>query len=232
MHLAHSKTSTEALPEAWIERLLDKMLLSYGKKFLDQWGGVDTDKLVKHWAQELASYTRDELARGYAALESREWPPTLPEFKKLCRPGIDSAAAYQEAVEGCRARERGEIGNWSHPAVFWAASAMAYDLKQLAYAVIAKRWETALHAEMSKGEWSAIPTPALSLPAPGKALTSRQEATAMIAQYNAADILKTSRSDHRAWIPAIFKRQEAGDTTLPGISIRFAKEAMAAREAK
>lgn len=231
MKLVKSLTSTEALPESWIERLLDKMLLSYGKKFLDQWGGVDTDKLVRHWSEELASYTREELGRGYAALESQEWPPTLPAFKKLCRPGIDSAAAYQEAVEGCRARERGEIGNWSHPAIYWASAAMAYDLKQLAYNVIAKRWETALQAEMSKGEWSAIPAPMIALPAPGKTLTSRQQATEALKQLGASDVLK-SHANSRAWITKIFDRQAAGDETLPGISIRFAKEAMEAREAK
>lgn len=232
MHLAHSKTLTEsqALPESWIERLLDKMLLSYGKKFLDQWGGVDTDKLVRHWSEELASYTREELARGYAALESREWPPTLPEFKKLCRPGIDPAIAYQEAVAGVNARERGEIGTWSHPAIYWASSCMAYDLKHQAYQTIAKRWETALAAEMSKGEWSAIPQPALSLPAPGKSLSSRQQATQMLAELGASDVLK-ARTDHRAWIPAVLKRAERGDETLPGISLRFAREALAAREA-
>lgn len=235
MQIAKSSTSTDnvqPLPPTWIDALMDKMLLSFGKKFLDQWAGVDTEKLYRHWANELGGFTREELARGAAALGVATFPPTLPEFKKLCRPGIDSLAAYHEAVEGCRARERGEIGNWSHPAIFWAASAMAYDLKQLAYNVIAKRWETALHAEMSKGEWSAIPAPMIALPAPGKTLTSKQEGAAMIAQYNASDILKTSRSDHRAWIKAIFKRQADGDEALPGISVRFAKEAMEAREAK
>jgi hypothetical protein len=234
MQLAYSKTSTEnvqPLPESWIERLLDKMLLSYGKKFLDQWGGVDTDKLVRHWSEELASFTREELGRGYAALETREWPPTLPEFKKLCRPGIDAANAYQEAVAGVNARERGEIGTWSHPAIYWAASCMAYDLKHQAYQSIAKRWETALQAEMSKGEWSAIPQPMIALPAPGKSLSSRQQATDMLQKIGASDVLKP-RNDHRAWIAKIAERAKAGDDTLPGISLRFAKEAMEAREAK
>jgi hypothetical protein len=231
MQLAHSKTSIDALPESWIERLLDKMLLSYGKKFLDQWGGVDTDKLVRHWSEELASFTREELGRGYAALESREWPPTLPEFKKLCRPGIDAANAYQEAVAGVNSRERGEIGTWSHPAIYWAASCMSYDLKHQAYQTIAKRWETALQAEMSKGEWSAIPAPMIALPAPGKSLSSRQQATQMLQEIGASDVLK-ARTDHRSWITAVLKRAEKGDETLPGISVRFAREALAAREAK
>lgn len=231
MQLAHSKTSIDALPEAWIERLLDKMLLSYGKKFLDQWGGIDTDKLVAHWSSELAGFNRDELGRGYAALEAREWPPTLPEFKKLCRPGIDAGGAYAEAVAGVNARERGEIGSWSHPAIYWAASCMAYDLKHQPYQAIAKRWETALQAEMSKGEWSAIPMPMVALPAPGKSLTSRQQATQMLEQLGASDMLKP-RTNHKAWIKTVLERAERGDTTLPGISIRFAREAMQQQEAK
>jgi hypothetical protein len=229
MHLAHSKTSIDPLPESWIERLLDKMLLSYGKKFLDQWAGVDTDKLVRHWSEELASFTREELGRGYAALESREWPPTLPEFKKLCRPGIDAANAYQEAVAGVNARERGEIGTWSHPAIYWASSCMAYDLKHQAYQTIAKRWETALAAEMSKGEWSAIPEPMIVLPAPGKSLASPELAAKQMKEIGAGDLLKP-KTNHRYWITAVLKRAEKGDETLPGISVRFAKEALAARE--
>lgn len=233
MQIAKSSTSTDnvqPLPPTWIDALMDKMLLSYGKKFLDQWAGVDTEKLYRHWANELGGFTRDELARGAAAMAAQTYPPTLPEFKKMCRPGIDPSAAYQEAVAGVNARERGELGDWSHPAIFWASSCMAYDLKHQAYQSIAKRWETALQAEMSKGEWSAIPQPMIALPAPGKSLSSRQQATQMLQEIGASDVLK-ARTDHRAWIPAVLKRAERGDETLPGISLRFAREALAAREA-
>lgn len=233
MQIASLTSINQPLPASWVEKMFDQMLLTYGKKFVDQWGTADFDKLTAHWAREMASYTPTEIKRGLAGLELLDWPPTLPAFKKLCRPPLDVTAAYYEAVSGLREREAGNMGNWSHPAIFWTTVHVgAFDLKNHAYSQIKERWEKALKAEMDKGQWSAIPAPMIALPAPGKTLTDRQQATAMLAQYNASDILKTSRTDHRAWIKKIFERQAAGDETLPGISIRFAKEAMEAREAK
>jgi hypothetical protein len=233
MHIVQtSSTSIDPLPQSWIEKMFDQMLLNYGRKFTEQWGGADPDKLIAHWAREMASYTPAEIKRGLAALELRDWPPTLPEFKKMCRPPVDTTAAYYEAVAGCRDREAGNVGKWSHPAIFWATVQIgAFDLKNQSYSQIKDRWETALQAEMDKGQWSAIPEPMIALPAPGKSLTSRQQATQALQQIGAADILKP-RTNHRAWIKTVFERQEAGDDTLPGISIRFAREAMNAQEAK
>jgi hypothetical protein len=71
----------------------------------------------------------------------------------------------------------------------------------------------------------------IALPAPGKTLSDRQQESERLKQLNASEILQT-RTDHRGWIKAILKRQAAGDDTLPGISIRFAREAMEARETK
>lgn len=233
MQIASSTSISQPLPSSWVEKMFDQMLLTYGKKFVDQWGTADFDKLTAHWAREMASYTPTEIKRGLAALELLDWPPTLPAFKKLCRPPLDVTAAYYEAISGLREREVGNVGEWSHPAIFWTTVHVgAFDLKNQSYSQIKERWEKALQAEMDKGQWSAIPQPMIALPAPGKTLTDRQQATEALKRIGASDILQTNRSDHRAWIKAIFKRQEAGDTTLPGISIRFAWEAMEAREAK
>jgi hypothetical protein len=218
----------QPLPERWIEKMFDKMLLDYGKKFTDQWGGADTGALIAHWSREMASYTGPEIKRGLAAMEGRDWPPTLPEFKKLCRPPVDPLVSYYQAVEGMSARERGEVGRWTHPAIFWAAVAVgAYDLKHQSYSQMKARWELALQDQMEKGEWEAVPQPMIALPAPGKSLTSKQEATRMLEQLGASDTLKL-RSDHRAWIPKVLQRAEKGDDSLPPIALRFAREAMTA----
>lgn len=201
------------------------MLLTFGKKYTDQWGAIDPDGLRDFWALQLAGYSAAEIRRGLAALGERDWPPTLPEFKRMCRPPLDPVAAYYEAVEGVQARERGERGTWSHPAIFWAAAKIgAYDLKNVGYAQIAKRWETALQAFFEAECDDPIPDPALALPAPGKAVLSRDSAARLLADLGASGVLKRS-ANPRAWIDRIRERQRAGDPTLTAAAIRAADAA-------
>jgi hypothetical protein len=94
------------------------------------WRDTNIELVKQLWADEMGKLSNDDLRRGYGALMSRDWPPSLPEFIKLCRPTIDPTVAYYEAVAGMQARERGEVGKWSHPAIFWAAVQIsAFDLK-------------------------------------------------------------------------------------------------------
>jgi hypothetical protein len=215
-----------------VEKLLDKMLLDYGKRFTDMWARTDPDKLVLHWSRELGGYSGAELKRGHDALAARDWPPTLPEFKRMCRPAVDGLVAYYEAVEGVRARERGEMGTWSHPAIFWASVKLAFDLKSLSYSSIKDRWEVALSTEMDKGQWAEIPQPALALAAPGKTHLSREEAVKRLAELHATAAVKTpnTKHDYRAWIGKVLERAKKKDSTLPHISLRFAKEALEVKE--
>lgn len=221
--------SSDPLPIKWIEALFDKMSLSYGRKFADQWAGVAPEKLKAHWAQELATMKREELTRGYQALESRDWPPTLPEFKKMCRPGIDPLVAYYEAAAGVGERERGNKGTWTHPAIFWASAAMAHDLRTQTYSQVKERWEKSLKEQMEKGEWAPIPDVLVALPAPGNGKTDREHAGKMLAQYKADSAMQ--KNDHRAWIGKVLERAKQKDATLPAIALRFAKEAMSTTEA-
>ena len=93
--LTTSLTSTEALPTTWVERIFDVMLATFGKKFIDQWVGVEPEKLQAHWAAKLAGYAPAELKRGIDALEKLTFAPTLPEFRALCL-GIPSLAAVRD----------------------------------------------------------------------------------------------------------------------------------------
>jgi hypothetical protein len=227
-NLQTSSTSTPALPESWIEKLFHRMLLTYGKKFSDQWGGADTDELIGYWAQELGSYTGQEIKRGIAAMESREWPPTLPEFKKLCRPPINPTVAYYEALAGVQARAAGEMGVWSHPATFWAAMPLSFDLSNQSYSQIRARWEAALDAQMELGVWEPIPQPALALPAPGKAELSKEAAANMLRELDARGVAKkaSDRIDHKRWAKQIMQRIANGDKSVSLIQGQFARTAL------
>lgn len=227
-----SSTSTDwplnAMPQRWIQKLFNEMLMAYGKKFTDQWQGADATELQKHWALKLAGLSGEELKRGVGKLDAREWPPTLPEFIKLCRPEVDPFVIYCEAVAGVAARNRGEVGKWSHPAVYWASVGMAFDLGSQTYAQIRVRWETALAEQMSRGEWPEIPQPVLALNAPGKSVLSKEKAAEMIQELGAVGIGKTyeQEMDHKSWAKHIMKREQIGDRTLTHVQVRFAKEAL------
>lgn len=226
----NSLTSISSLPETWIEKLFDKMLLDYGKKFIDQWSGADTDKLIAHWSRELAGYSGLELKRGYDALATRDWPPSLPEFKKMCRPPVDAMHAYYEAMEGVIAREKGEKGTWSHPAIYWAAVRLAFDLKSLTYSQVKDRWEKAFSDEMERGSWPDIPEASLALPAPGKADLSKEKAAQLLNDLGASDVLKP-KTDHKRWAKRIIEGAKKPGHELSALQIRSAKEALAERTA-
>jgi hypothetical protein len=227
LNLATSQTSTEQLPDSWIEKLFHRMLLSYGKKFTDQWGGADGDELIAHWGLELAGYTGAEIKRGLDALANKEWPPTLPEFKKLCRSPLDPVKAYYEAVAGIAARAAGEYGKWSHPAVYWTAMPMSFDLGNMSVSQMKPRWESALDAQMAIGEWAEIPQPMLALVAPGKSVPNPAQAAQLLRKLR--DEVVSPRSDGRdpkRWAERILERAARGDKELLAIQIQFASEAV------
>lgn len=221
----NSSTSTSALPEAWVERLFERMLLEYGKRFGDQWAQADMDKLIAHWATELAGYSGPELKRGVDALATRDWPPTLPEFKRMCRPPVDAVKAYYEAVNGVQTRVRGEHGTWSHPAIFWAAMPMAAELREQTYSAVKARWEAALADQLGRGEWEEIPRPALALTSPGQSTTSTEKARAAIQRVLGQVVNRPADGDPKAWARRLLDRAEAGEKVTPTM-LRMAQEAL------
>jgi len=220
-------------------RVFDHMLFSFGKKFTDMWAAAFKAKELDHggdgfgglramWALKLAHLSPQEIKRGVDALSRQQYCPTLPEFIGLCRPPIDPLAAYYEAVEGVTARERGETGEWSHPAIFWATVAVgAHDLKGSTYSHIRQRWETALQAEIDKGAWADIPKPMIALPAPSRRELDKQVAARVLSGLK--DLTPTGKSDHKAWAKRILQRVANGEK-LPLVSVQMAKDAIQARE--
>lgn len=226
----NSLTSTRPVPLSWVESLFARMQAMYGNKFIDMWRDADLPTVKAMWADEMGKLNSEELRRGYGALMTRDWPPTLPEYIRMCKPSIDPTVAYYEAVNGMQARERGEHGKWSHPAIFWAAvKVSAYDLKHIGFSQIKTRWEKALSDEMEKGEWSAVPEPMIALPAPGKSELSREKATAMLSSLGASGVLKQSGDDRR-WARKIMQRVADNDQNVSAMQVRFAREALEVRK--
>ena len=78
------------LTDEHFNHLADVMLSMFGHKWRSQYG-LDIDPL---WRRCLADLDPEELQRGVAELghQGAEWPPSLPEFRKLCHPPAEAPA--------------------------------------------------------------------------------------------------------------------------------------------
>jgi hypothetical protein len=228
-----SSTSTDA----GIDWLFAELHGMFGNKVLDAYrsghveGGVDTgiENMKRTWLERIRAngITRGQLRRGLTACERLRFPPTWGEFLALCQPEPDPVAAYQEAVAGLEARDRGEIGEWSHPAVYWAASGLRRELQQEAYGSVRERWLAAFKRQMARGAWDPIPEAHVALPAPGQAFTSREAAAKALRELGASGILRAHvpLGQGLRWVDKVLARAAAGDPTLPAASLRLAREA-------
>lgn len=205
MQLTESQTSLGAL-------VVSEMRLMYGAKFGQQWQGLTPRELKESWDQKLSGMTEVEIRAGLVACLSRDWPPTVPEFLRLCRPWMNPEVAYHEAVHGMSCRRGGEIGQWSHPAIYWAAVATGtHDLLNSTYSTMKARWERAFSDELSKGQWAAIPEVREALPAPGQTVATKQEAAAALKRMGADKALSQAGRDGRRWIDKWDERIARGE---------------------
>jgi hypothetical protein len=218
-------STSEPLPTAWIEKLFERMAALYGSKFADMWRGTDPEQVKALWSQELGKLSREEVTKGAQALMTLEWPPSLPQFINLCRPKLDAQKAFVEALNGLVARDRGEVGVWSHPAVFWAAvSVGGFDMKNSTYPQIQARWRVALEDELAKGDWAEIPKPVVALPAVKVAADVAQKYLAQLQPFSA----ESNGVDHKRWAKRILERHAQGDKRLLPIQVSMAQAALKA----
>jgi hypothetical protein len=185
------------------------------------------DNWATSWAEtfEEERITLEEVAAGLKyCRKNLEWPPSIAEFVKACRPSINPLTAYYEAVAGCQARQRGEVGVWSHPAVYWASVPLSYDLLSQSYSQIKLRWEKSFEDQMNKGEWDEIKKPLVALPPPSKGKTSNHEAAKTLRDIGASEILTINKSD-TAWYRKILDRVKKGDKTVTLRQRKVAEEA-------
>lgn len=205
MQLATSDVSMGAMVVA-------EMRLMYGAKFGQQWQGLTPRELKDSWDMKLSGLSESEVRAGLVACLSRDWPPTMPEFLRLCRPWMAPEVAYHEAVHGMSCRRRGELGQWSHPAIYWAAVATGtHDLLNGTYSTVKSRWERAFSDQIAKGQWAAVPEVRDALPAPGQTMATKQEAEAALKRMGADKVLSKSGMDHKTWLAKWEARMKKGE---------------------
>lgn len=207
-----------------------EMTMLYGAKFAQQWSGLTPREIKAAWNQKLADMSPQEIRRGLDACMSHDWPPTLPEFIRMCRPTVSAEAAYHEAVAGMTARAQGLRGEWSHPGIYWAAVRVtSHDLLSMGWQAIRGRWEAALRDVMSKGRWDPVPEPSLSLPAPGKTLATPQEQAKFLATVKritgSENLTADGRiKDHKAWARKVLDNPKGKTETVLRMARKVVEE--------
>lgn len=95
-----------SLPLPWINRLFEKLTVTYGSAFLQRWRDVDINTVKSDWSHELSGYDKSPSAIAFALANLPERPPTVIEFRSLCRqapaqvvPQIDGPRADPERVK-------------------------------------------------------------------------------------------------------------------------------------
>lgn len=81
-----------SLPAAWVDKIFEKMTLTYGRDFLGRWEGLDENTVKSDWAHELSSLFQNPSCIAYTLQHLPERPPTVIEFRKIAR-GMPDAPA-------------------------------------------------------------------------------------------------------------------------------------------
>jgi len=163
--------------------LMDHLFNRMDGLYPNRWqANFKTDSAIQNWKESWAEAFDEEglmpqdIAQGIKNCRRMfDWPPSLTEFLRACRPYLEPEAAHQVAVDGLEARTRGEMGQWPHPALYWAAVKIGdYDMRNQGYGALRARWEKALSDELAKKEWAQIPEPMQALPEPASTEASKE----------------------------------------------------------
>lgn len=174
-------------PLSMMDRLFNRMDGAYPHKWRSAFAN---QQAIQNWREawsdkfDKAGLSPNEVSDGIdRCTDMYDWPPSLPEFMKACRPSIDCERAFIEAVEQMRKRSTGDDA-WSSPVVYWAAASLGSDLSNNHYSAISKRWAAALDKASSRiksGELpNEVPARLEALPAPGRQSVSEEQAIANI----------------------------------------------------
>ena len=82
------------IPQAWIQRLFSRMAASYGNKVSAMWGDCPQADIIDAWRTGLQGFSGDQIGAGLQRMLDAypEWPPTLGQFRALCKaPSVPQA---------------------------------------------------------------------------------------------------------------------------------------------
>jgi hypothetical protein len=70
---------------AAVERLFDRLSMTYGSEFKNKWNGIPLNEVKSSWSHELGIFADNLNAIGWALQNLPDRCPNLIEFKSLCK---------------------------------------------------------------------------------------------------------------------------------------------------
>jgi hypothetical protein len=176
-----------------MDHLFNRLDGMYPNKWRSSFG---SEQAIENWRQAWAEAFIEEgitptaVQNGLRTARVKfPWPPSLPEFLTACRPDFDPEKAWHEAVRQMAERSLGQKGEWSHPAIYWAAVKFSWELRTMSYPQIKARWESELEFQRKQPDWPQIPEPRIALPEkietvdPAKVAEARAKIRELVNQF-------------------------------------------------
>lgn len=210
---------------------MDHLYNRFDGAFPHKWrSNFKDEQSIENWRLTWSSQfdaiglTFEEVRRGLEVCErSLDWPPSLSEFVRACRPALNAEQAFHEAVQGLAKRDLGEDFAYSSPAIYWASVELGFELRCMTFAQLAPRWKIALDYQVSLGQWEKIESAKKQLGFQKQVTASGLEHAEKARQsFKRAD----DAIDYLAWARKIMQRLQAGDRSVPLQVEKNAREAL------
>jgi hypothetical protein len=160
--------SIDLLSDKVIGLIWQRMLSIYGHKWVSHLGVADdgegelTDS-AKTWKKGLAGITVEQVKHGFDVLifKSHDWPPSLPEFRKLCLsksvldiPSLDQAIKMLVSIP----YRTGSLANrYQHPLILAISSEIDMFALRTASTLEAKRMVKPIYEKLLDTGWKDWP---------------------------------------------------------------------------
>lgn len=111
--------SPSSLPEAWTEKIFEKLSLVYGRDFLSRWEGQNLNAVKADWGHELRGFQQSPNAIRHAleTLDAAK-PPTVLQFRDACLKAPQYAPAALPAPKADPAVVAQALGSIQRPTGF------------------------------------------------------------------------------------------------------------------
>ena len=176
---------------------MDHLFNRFDGAYPNRWrAAFASEQAIANWRESWAEAFDEEgltpqmISDGLKACRrAYDWPPSLTEFLKVCKPAISVDAAIYEAIDQMRARQHGK-DKWSNPAIYWAAAKVGeFDMVSQTFSSLKPRFEAALKQVLA-GEILPVPARVPALAAPGAAESTREYGAKRLQELGASAAFK------------------------------------------
>lgn len=164
----NSALLAEPLSDKIICHTWQRMLSIYGHKWSSHLGladdgtGLITDS-AKTWQKGLAGVTLEQLKYGFDMLifKNHDWPPSLPEFRKLCLSNVNSELPSADEVLQVLVAVQSKTGTlasrYKHPLIFAVSQKINMFELRTAKSLDAKRMIKSTYEKLILSGWQDWP---------------------------------------------------------------------------